>query len=244
MTKPTEKTELVPLPTTMDLATIAKHFETHPSLNDADKEAQAQYTPWLKLCQQTSPEIKEHDEKYIKDIKAGDFFNAQTGKIYGKGPLKFNVVVNHHRQCVRYADKKVVEVDIPSGDPRIYLPGNDPNKAIESWTITVYLPEHNELLWYRPKSKACAHYVQFTNKVTAIIHERKEAGKEAIDLLVNGTMRSHWIDEGPNKQYFVPLFDCDGIAEGKRRAAVLTNAVHFATKIPRDLDLYSVQDEN
>lgn len=38
----------------------------------------------IKIAQQTSPQLKQNNAKYIEGLKQGDMFNSSTGRIYGK----------------------------------------------------------------------------------------------------------------------------------------------------------------
>jgi hypothetical protein len=77
--------------------------------------------PALRLAQDNSPEVKRQDEKYIKGLIAGNFFNSSTKQVYGEGPLSLVVVNSLGHRNVEFdpEDKKVVlDFNVPDDDPR------------------------------------------------------------------------------------------------------------------------------
>jgi hypothetical protein len=96
-------------------AFIKEGTEGHEGIHNKDIKP-----PALKLAQSTSPEIKRaKPERYIPELREGEFFNSLTKEIYGEDPLKMIIVKPlGHRNVEFDKDGKPVEFDIPDDDPR------------------------------------------------------------------------------------------------------------------------------
>lgn len=102
------------------LATIPQDLLDAQGAGTENIKASDVRPPRLQICQVGSAQIKKSNPKYIEGIQAGDLFNSLSGEKYEK-PLKFFVIQrlpSTYRQFDRNELGKVLDYDIPEGDPR------------------------------------------------------------------------------------------------------------------------------
>ena len=89
--------------------------------------------PRLCISQGLSKQMIKSEESYIPDLKLGEFFNDLTAQIYGEGPL---VIIPLKRNVARIEfdpndRNKVLDGNVPAGDPRLSWDGDKKPKATE-----------------------------------------------------------------------------------------------------------------
>jgi hypothetical protein len=77
--------------------------------------------PRLSLCQDGTPQRKRGNPKYIEGLEDGMYFNSLSQEIYGRGPLPIIVIQKLKTNYMQFTPGelgKVLDYDIPEGDPR------------------------------------------------------------------------------------------------------------------------------
>jgi hypothetical protein len=105
--------------------------------------------PRLSVCQNTSKQKDEGNQKFIRGLAEGDLFHSLNETIYGPGPLEFVVVrtVTHAKQFDE--NRKCIDHDVPLDDPRLqFTTGKDGKRvnpvATKFLDYLVYLPSTGE----------------------------------------------------------------------------------------------------
>lgn len=100
--------------------------------------------PRLAIAQGMSPAMQRNSPKYVAGLALGDLFNTLTREKYGPGPLEFSVVRRLPSRWIEFdEERKMVDPDVPPGDPRtewrITAEGRKPPIATQFMEFVVIL---------------------------------------------------------------------------------------------------------
>ena len=113
--------------------------------------------PVMKLCQSGTPERKPDNPKQIKGLNELDLFNSLSGENYGRN-VRFAVIAMLGHKWIEFdAELKVVERDIPDGDPRTLWTENENGERVKPiatmfYDYLIWLIDHNEVVAFSLKS--------------------------------------------------------------------------------------------
>jgi hypothetical protein len=79
--------------------------------------------PRIGLAQGISPEVMdENNPRFIPELKIGHMFNSVDKRIYGKGPLEFQIIRRDPPRYIEFRPRKegggVIDPNVPPNDPR------------------------------------------------------------------------------------------------------------------------------
>lgn len=133
--------------------------------------------PVMKLCQSGSPERKPDNAKQIQGLNELDLFNSLSSEIYGR-KVRFTVIAMLGHKWIEFDDElKVVERDIPDGDPRTEWSEGENGERIKPVATKFY----DYLLWLVDKNELVA----FSLKSTQIKNAIKLNGLLKLPLKIN-----------------------------------------------------------
>jgi hypothetical protein len=113
--------------------------------------------PRLMLCQSGSPQRKPDNPQQIKGLNELDLFNSLSNEIYGR-TVTFAVIASLGSHWVEFdKDLKVVDRDVPEGDPRTEWTENEAGERVKPvathfYDYLIWLIEHNEICVFSFKS--------------------------------------------------------------------------------------------
>jgi hypothetical protein len=120
--------------------------------------------PVMKLCQSGNPERKPDNPKQIQGLQELDLFNSLSSEIYGR-TIRFTVIAMLGHKWIEFdKDLKVVERDIPDGDPRTEWTENENGERVKPVATMFY----DYLLWLIDNNEVVAFSLKSTQIKNAI----------------------------------------------------------------------------
>lgn len=91
--------------------------------------------PRLALAQKMSYELEPTHDKFMEELKIGEFFNTVTQRIFGKGPIEFVIVRSDKPRWVEFHPREqgggIKDMNVPANDPRTQFRRNPQTGASE-----------------------------------------------------------------------------------------------------------------
>jgi len=158
------KTEVAAVPgeETKALAAIPADLVQHAGQGTQNLGKEDARPPRLMICQSGSPQRKPDDPKEIEGLRELDLFNDLTGEIYGRGPLRFVVVLCLGARHIEFNPMEdgggVKDYDVKPGDPRTQFTTDQASGervkpvATKFYDYVVWLPDYSDVVALSMKS--------------------------------------------------------------------------------------------
>ena len=189
--------------------------------------------PMLLIAQDSSPQVKKHNPRYIEGLEYGDLFNSVSKFIYGSEPLKVSIICAYNPRWMEMKDQKegggIKDANVPPGDPRREWNGNTPPVATKYYSYVLYIHDHHQLVLFSMKRSSAR---SATNLNTLITERVGPIFAGRYKLSVEKEVRG-------GNDIAVPHFDNDGWVEDEELYKQLEDFYHSMKDRQRE-----VVDEN
>lgn len=167
--------------------------------------------PQMKICQSMTPQRKRTDPNYIKDLSEGDLFNDASGRNYGPGPIKFVmlkywtnfILFNPIEQGGGIKSRGTLGADGLVRDEAGTIlrtefgPKGEKPEVTKFMNYLLYLPDHQEIVWFSAKSTATG--------VMKAFHSALRAVKGIADFRKVFTLSTAPTKNGAGQEYCIPV---------------------------------------
>ena len=192
--------------------------------------------PMLLIAQDSSPQVKKHNPRYIEGLEFGDMFHSVSGHIYGSEPLDISVVCAYDPRWMEMIPQSegggIKDPNVPPGDPRREWNGKIPPVATRYYSYVLYLHDTCNLVLFSMKrsSERSAKMLNsliserigpiYAGKYKIIIKKEVRGGN---DVAVPKFVNNEWVTD---EELYGNLKEFYNAVKNRQREVVDENANH------------------